>query len=341
MESNIEIKFALIICTYHRADSLKRLLESVVDQSLYPDQILIIDGSKDYRTHNLLRKNSFANTEYLRVKDKDRGLTRQRNFGISKVREDIEVVCFLDDDIVLKKEYFEQLIRTYKIYPNALAVGGKILDETEWRRVAPDYKIKFDEFKLDGFVRKLGSRNVLRKRLGLLPNQPPGFMPEFSHGFSTGFLPPSDKIYSVEFFMGGVSSYRKELFSKIAFSTYFEGYGLYEDMDFCLRASKIGQLYLNTAACCYHFHEEAGRPDQMKYGKMVVRNGHYVWKLKNPNPGLDNIIKWNLITFLLLVIRFKNDILDGEKEARKDAIGRLKYWILLAWNPTEPDKPKS
>lgn len=341
MESNIEIKFALIICTYNRADSLRRLLDSIVDQSLYPDQILIIDGSKDHRTQILLRKDSYLKTEYLRVEDKDRGLTRQRNIGISKVAEDIEVVCFLDDDIVLKKEYFEQLINTYEIFPNALAVGGKILDEAEWRRVGPDDKIKFDDFQFDGFVRKLGSRNVLRKRLGLLPNQPPGFMPEFSHGFSTGFLPPSGKIYQVEFFMGGVSSYRKELFSRLEFSSYFEGYGLYEDMDFCLRASKIGQLYLNTAACCYHYHDEAGRPDQMKYGKMVVRNGHYVWKLKNPNPRLDNIIKWNLITFLLLVIRFKNDILDGEKEARKDAIGRLKYWISLAWNPTEPDKPKS
>jgi len=30
-------------------------------------------------------------------------------------------------------------------------------------------------------------------------------MPEFSHGRSVGFLPPSEKIYYVEQLMGGVS----------------------------------------------------------------------------------------------------------------------------------------
>src|SRR5690606_18527823 len=124
----------------------------------------------------------------------------------------------------------------------------------------------------DGWVRKLGERNNLRKRLGLLSDMPPGYMPESSNGFSIGFLPPSGKVYPVEFFMGGVASYKKSLFKKIKFSAYFEGYGLYEDMDFCLRASQVGQLYVNTAAQLYHYHEEEGRPNKFQYGKMVVRN---------------------------------------------------------------------
>lgn len=166
-------------------------------------------------------------------------------------------------------------------------------------------------------------------------------MPEFSHGFSTGFLPPSGKVYPVEFFMGGVSSYKKDLFERIEFSVFFEGYGLYEDMDFCLRAAGIGKLYVNTSACCYHFHDESGRPDQERYGKMVVRNGHYVWKLKYPNPPIVAIIKWNLITFTLLLIRFKNYILDGELGAGKDALGRLKTWILLPFKSKNLKKSNS
>jgi GT2 family glycosyltransferase len=321
------MKFNLIICTYKRPKAIAKLLESVATQSRIPDEVLVIDASPDDFTRNLLKNKKFPGLKYFKVEDKDRGLTRQRNYGIQKTREDIEIICFLDDDIILEINYFEKLIHTYSEYPEALGVGGYITNEVSWEE--SDRAPTFVEFNMDGFIRNLGSRNVLRKKLGLLSNKPPGFMPEFSHGYSTGFLPPSGKVYPVEFFMGGVSSYKKDLLERIEFSAFFEGYGLYEDMDFCLRAAGIGKLYVNTSACCLHFHDESGRPDQERYGKMVVRNGHYVWKLKYPNPPIVAILKWNLIIFTLLLIRFKNYILDGELGAGKDALGRLKTWILL------------
>ncbi len=39
--------FSLVICTYMRPVVLLKLLKSVKSQSLYPDEILIIDGSPD------------------------------------------------------------------------------------------------------------------------------------------------------------------------------------------------------------------------------------------------------------------------------------------------------
>jgi carbohydrate-selective porin OprB len=53
---------------------------------------------------------------------------------------------------------------------------------------------------------------------------------------------------------------------------------LYEDADFALRVSKIG-VYLNTAAQLHHYHDVQGN-NQYQYGKMVVRNGWYVWRVK-------------------------------------------------------------
>jgi GT2 family glycosyltransferase len=55
---------------------------------------------------------------------------------------------------------------------------------------------------------------------------------------------------------------------------------LYEDTDFTLRVSKTGKLYLNTTAKLNHHHDASGRPNQYQYGKMVVRNGWYVWRTK-------------------------------------------------------------
>src|SRR3954462_2343801 len=101
------MKFSLIICTYMRPEPLLKLLQSVQVQNLYPNEILIIDGSTSNKTEIVLKENQFENLQYFLVDDQDRGLTRQRNFGINKVSDTMEIVCFLDDDTVLEPNYFE------------------------------------------------------------------------------------------------------------------------------------------------------------------------------------------------------------------------------------------
>ncbi|AUP78167.1 glycosyltransferase family 2 protein [Flavivirga eckloniae] len=323
--------FSLIICTYMRDEPLLKLLISVEKQSLYPDEILIIDGSKDDKTQELLENKNFKKLSYFKVDEKNRGLTKQRNFGINLVNEASEIICFLDDDIVLKSDYFENILKTYKIKSDALAVGGYIVNDSLWKET--DNSQNKNKFYFDNWMRNEPSRFKLRRLFGLLPDAAPGFSPTFSHGRSVSFLPPSRKIYEVEQIMGGVSSYKKEVFNKLNFSTYFEGYGLYEDADFSLRLSKIGNLYLNTAAQLYHYHDDSGRPNKYKYGKMVVRNGWYVWRIKYPKPNLKARFKWNMTSLLLTIIRFSNTInTNKRKEALTEGLGRTIGWFSLIFN---------
>lgn len=324
--------FSLIICTYKRPQALLTLLQSVKQQTLYPHEILIVDGSPDDFTKEMLSQHSFPNLKYFKVEDKDRGLTKQRNYGISRVSEASEVVCFLDDDTVLAPTYFEAIIQTYQDYPEALGVGGYITNEVIWQQVGVNYVARVNEFYYDGWKRKESSRFVWRKKLGLDSDFPPGCSPAFSHGRSVGFLPPSGKTYRVEQLMGGVSSFRKTVFEQFQFSTYFEGYGLYEDADFTLRVSKVGPLYLNTAAQLEHHHDAAGRPNQYAYGKMVVCNGWYVWRVKNPKPSFKAQLKWHAITLLLTAIRGTNVVTSSKrKEAFTETMGRVVGWFSLFW----------
>jgi GT2 family glycosyltransferase len=316
-----------------RPEPLLKLLQSVQEQTLHPNEILIIDGSTNQETELVLKQNHFDNLHYFAVQPEHLGLTKQRNFGISKVNLSSEIVCFLDDDIVLEKKYFEQLLQTYQIYPEALGAGGYINNETKWSFVGDNYNVPITEFYFDGWKRKDGSRFVLRKKLGLDSDCPPGYSSLYSHGRSVGFLPPSGKIYETEMLMGGVSSFRKKVFDTIQFSTYFEGYGLYEDADFSLRVAKKGKLYLNTAAKLNHYHEASGRPNQYRYGKMVVRNGWYVWRIKNPKPKIQNRLKWHAITIVLLLIRFSNTFTTAQKKhAFTEAMGRTVGWWSLIFN---------
>lgn len=320
--------FSLIICTYQRPQALLKLLNSVKTQEKYPDQVLIIDGSLDDETRNMLSANTFLNLEYYKVDAENRGLTKQRNYGIDRVNAAAEIVCFLDDDIVLTENYFSELLKTYKIFPDAVGVGGYILNESNWKKKTEE--VKPGEFEFDGWGRNLGSRYIIRKKIGLLSADAPGKMPKSSNGLPVAFLPPSGKTYPVDFFMGGVSSFKKSLFQEISFSTYFEGYGLYEDMDFCLRASEIGQLYVNTAAQLYHYHDEGGRPNKYKYGKMVIRNGWYVWRVKYPQPSFSDRLKWNATVLLLTLVRMGNVLTTKErKEALTESLGRIAGWCSL------------
>ncbi|MFN3754431.1 glycosyltransferase family 2 protein [Flavobacterium sp.] len=327
------MNFTLIICTYMRPNPLLKLLESVKQQSVYPNEILIIDGSTNRETELVLEQNSFPNLHYFLVTPKDRGLTKQRNFGISKTADNSGIICFLDDDTILEPNYFEELLKTYTIYPEALGVGGYITNEVEWQKTTTDYKPSINEFFYDGWKRKDGSRFVMRKKLGLDADTQPGFLPEFSNGRSIGFLPPSGKIYQVEQLMGGVSSFRKSVFESFKFSTYFEGYGLYEDADFTLRLSKTGKLFVNTNARLAHYHDESGRPNKYHYGKMVVRNGWYVWRVKFPNPSITAKVKWNAIVLLLIFIRFSNIFTTNKRqESFTEFLGRVIGWFSLFFN---------
>ncbi len=317
-----------------RPKALVVLLNSVKIQSLYPNEVIIVDGSTNSLTKEILEINNFKNLLYYKVDDSERGLTRQRNKGISLLDKQSEIVCFLDDDTILEEDYFEKLLSTYLEFPEALAVCGYISNAIEWRKTnIPPNK---NEFTLDGYTRNEGSRYQMRKFFGLLDDTPPGFMPSFSNGRPISFIPPSGKTYRIEQMMGGVSSYKKKVFEDFTFSTYFEGYGLYEDADFSLRLSKTGSLFVNTLAKLEHHHDESGRPNKFEYGKMVVRNGWYVWRVKYESPALKARFKWNSLMLLYIVIRFVNVITTKKRrESFTEASGRLVGLINLIFS-----KPK-
>lgn len=316
-------------------------MRSISTQYLVPNEILIIDGSEDTLPEQVV-KSKGLNIHYHHVSGENRGLTKQRNIGISLVQHNSEVICFLDDDVILEQDYFLRIIEHFKA-PEIIGVGGYITNEVNWHQLGHNsHKKDTKYFVFDDWYRKLPLRHRLRSYLGLSPNVKPGLMPAFGHGYSISFLPPSAKVYEAEMIMGGVSAFRKSLFSQIKFSEYFQGYGLYEDADFSLRASKQGKLVVNTAARLSHHHAPQGRPNHFKYGQMVVRNGYYVWRVKNPNPVLRHRFKWHLITILLWTIRATNIITGPNRSgALMETLGRKMGWLSLWFNPPKEKLPRT
>jgi glycosyltransferase involved in cell wall biosynthesis len=319
-----------------RPKPLLKLLHSVREQTYYPNEILVIDGSENNETEAILNNNIFKNLDYYNVGDEHRGLTKQRNYGVSLVSKTSEIVCFLDDDTELYDDYFEQIIKTFKDQ-SIVGVGGVAVNENRWFKIKEDTLLNSKKYYiLDDYAIKESLRNVIRNRFKLQSNLKPGLMPDFSHTRTYSY-PLNNKIYAVDLLVGMSFNFRKTLFEKVQFSTYFEGYGLYEDADFCIKALKYGRNVINTAARLNHYHDASGRPNKYKYGKMVIRNGWYVWRAKYPNPTLKSVFKFHSNVLLLMFIQFTNSFYGSKKvESFTETIGRLVGWLSLFFN-----KPKS
>ena len=206
------MKFALIICTYNRPKSIARLLVSIESQNLLPDEIIVVDGS-ELKDKTLADNNFKVKLTYYHVSAADRGLTKQRNFGLSKVSHDMDVICFLDDDVDLNPDYFQQVINTFISENRSVGVGGYAINEVQWNFYQKESKVQRGKFYCDGYFREEPLRDRLRSFFGLNSDLSPGNMPSFGHGRSS--LPPSGQNYEVDLLIGMAMSFKKSLFEKI------------------------------------------------------------------------------------------------------------------------------
>src|SRR5258708_39696097 len=91
--------------------AVRQLLDSLAAQTAPPDEVLVVDGSEDKETEIAVSRggppDAGMRITYLRVPPEHRGLTRQRNYGIERARNDI--IAFLDDDTMPESRYFEEI----------------------------------------------------------------------------------------------------------------------------------------------------------------------------------------------------------------------------------------
>ena len=99
------MKISVIIPTYNRKKTLARAIQSVINQSLSPFEILIIDDGSNDGTEEWVKEN-FRNIKY--IYQNNHGVSSARNIGIENAYGDW--VAFLDsDDEWLPNKLFEQV----------------------------------------------------------------------------------------------------------------------------------------------------------------------------------------------------------------------------------------
>lgn len=129
----------IIIATYNRKDDLKVCIESILNQEELPDNLIIVDSSdkNDDREEirNYVSSINLINIIYITTNEK--GSSVQRNIGLDKISKNCKVVTFLDDDIVLEKNYIAEIKKAFKD-SNIVGISGFLFKDGQTVNTLPD-----------------------------------------------------------------------------------------------------------------------------------------------------------------------------------------------------------
>jgi len=233
-----ENRFSIIVPTYNREKDLKDLLFSISQQTRLPLEIVIVDDSENFRTRDLVEqfRQVFSEKEvvlkYLHNLTRS-SLTAARNLGLTHATG--EIILFVDDDVVLEKEYIEEILKVYQTHPNANGVQGYITN-------TPKHETLF--LRLRNHLRGIFFLYSLEKsRCRVLPSAQNTYPYQL------------DKVIRCQWLHGCNQSYKYDAIKNSKFDENLKRYALMEDVEFSYRLFKKCPNTLYITPCARIFHK--------------------------------------------------------------------------------------
>ncbi len=261
----------IIIPTYNRPDDLGKALASILTQSHFPEEVIVVDDGElpGFPLREEFERRGMR-CQFIK-KDKP-GLTESRNAGVAASSG--EIILFLDDDVVLESEYVQEILKAFAADTDKRVggVGGYV---TNYPHLTFARKIRwwYDRlFLLSG----AHEGRVL----------PSGFCVDY-HTTST-FL---TEVTPVDFLPGCACAYRREVFDEIQFTPGLHDYALDEDKDFSYRVALRWTLLSVPSARQEHYQSKTMRP-QLRNVTRRYLIGRYLFFRKYVCKGLGHWFCW-------------------------------------------------
>lgn len=228
--------FTVGVGTHFRPTRLNDLLESLHAQTRHPDELIVVH-SDDEPTIDVLRDHQerFSRDGV----DLRRYARRSDTELVQEIRNRIldlatgDVVCFLDDDTVCSREWFESVRRTYENDRTVVAVGGPAI------RSDPALEPS------DELIRSQEPQNEITRHGDVID-------------LSGRWVPPSPVEAPV--CRGANMSFRSDFLEAIdGFDAGYGGMGAFEEWDAMAKLRERGEtLVYHPEALVYHIEEESG-----------------------------------------------------------------------------------
>lgn len=243
-------RITAVIPTRNRPADLESAVASVYAQTRMPEKLLIIDQSPERTSRERVEALAARHPGKLilnYVHDPAiKGLVHAKQVAAEKA--DGDLVCFLEDDLLLEPNYFAAVEQGFSAHPEMLGCCGLV---TSMPPQPAGYLLLFHLFHRGIYA---------DPRVGV-------------HGHLKGEnlpLIPSDCL------SGGLSSWRREVFTRVPFDIANEFFML-EDMDFSKRASDAfgARFFINPNARVDHRmsplnREQLGQRQRRKLRETIV-----------------------------------------------------------------------
>ena len=151
---------SIVIPVYNVEKYVKETLLSIKNQSLEPDEVIIInDGSTDKSLTIVNEFNNINNWKIFNTKNQGLGLTR--NYGKSLAKS--EYVYFIDSDDILEKNFIFEIKSLIKFYkkPDIILFSGKTFSKNNKNNNKNNLKFTIEGqfFRDDNLLTKLVNKN--------------------------------------------------------------------------------------------------------------------------------------------------------------------------------------
>ena len=257
LELKNKISLSVVVPTYHRPKMVEQLLLNILEQSMLPDEIIIVDASEDGETKavcDALQTKSQSKIVYVKSV---KGLTIQRDVGIKSSRGNF--VLMLDDDVILDENCIEHLV-LFLSNPDNKEIGGvSAYIVNQWGKDIDNLWFRF------------------LKKIGFFPKEiEAGKYLEWGFPVELAYLKLEGVFAYTDFLPGGSTLWKREVLNYYKPNVDIYTYGG-EDKEFSLRVGRKYKLAVLKKAKIVHYRSEGGaREKSFITGYYLVRNIFYI-----------------------------------------------------------------
>jgi len=137
---------SVIIPVFNAEKTIKKTIESALGQEYKNFELIAVnDGSTD-STQQILEK--FGKKIKI-IRQKNQGISSARNNGAKKAEG--EIIAFLDSDVVVEKNWIEELVKTFFADDSIFAVSGKLGAKTNGSLASDFFSFTISSSSFQGY----------------------------------------------------------------------------------------------------------------------------------------------------------------------------------------------
>lgn len=228
------MRISAVIPTKNRSVDLLKAVESIRGQVRLPDELIVVDQSDSDTSRATIQSMVDAagdSMHLIYIYDPEiTGLVDAKREAVSHSSGDI--VCFLEDDVVLEPGYIHEMERSFDAHPEMVGCCGVVTNLPD----LPTGYVRFFHLFHCGIFHD--------PRVGV-------------HGYVTE---NHDAMIPSCYLSGGTSAFRRAVFEKVPFDL-ANGFFMLEDIDFSMRATRVfgNRFFINPRARLAHYMSPVNR----------------------------------------------------------------------------------